>query len=313
MSSFANHADFISVQKKTLEKFLKDDYEYIVFNDAFDDNEAKEIHDTCLLLGITCIRIPQEDRGTPSWMLNDYSQFVQEHPWWSVMAFRHDQAIAYMMKTKGFDYNGIVVLLDSDLFLINDFSIIDFLEDYDIAGVRLGYEPNRLHFWPGLMFFRMNRLPNKETMTFTPVMTKELTLNTGGSLYHYLEENPGIKKLFFKQKGRLLLNQDLSAKFVLAAGKHEPLQCSFCYGSNKKCFHTIEILQELGFRQKTLELIRQQKCPGNCEFVLDDNFFHFRSVSNSPTIAHHDNNMNWNELDDKLKKFHLLINDILDL
>jgi hypothetical protein len=311
MTSIANHSDFIKIQHQTLKNFLKDDYEYIIFNDAFDDNEAQEINDACLLLGITCIRIPQENRGTPSWMLEEYSQFVQEHPWWSVAAFRHDQAIAYMMKMKGFNYNGIVVLLDADLFLINDFSIVDFLEDYDIAGVRLGYEPNRLHFWPGLMFFRMDRLPNKETMEFTPVMTKELTLNTGGSLYHYLEKNPGVKKLFFKQKGRLLLNRDMGAYFVLAAGNYEYIQCKSCYGTDKKCCHTVEIFEEFGFRQKTLELVRQQKCPGNCEFVLDDTFFHFRGISNSPTSAHHDN-MNWDELDEKFRKFHLLINDVLD-
>lgn len=312
MTSIANHADFIKVQNNTLNKFLKDDYEYIVFNDAFDEKESKEITDTCLELGILCMRIPQENRGTPSWMLKEYSQFVEDYPWWSMMAFRHEQAISYMMRTKGFDHEGIVVLLDADLFLITDFSIANFLEDYDIAGVRLGYEPNRLHFWPGLMFFRMDRLPNKETMEFAPVMTKELTLNTGGSLYRYLEANPDVKKLFFKQKGRLLFNHDFSARYVLAAGNHESIQCQSCRGTDKKCCHIVEVLKELGFREKTLDLIRQEKFPGGGEFVLEDTFFHFRSVSNSPTIAHHDNNMNWEEVDEKFRKFDLFIKDILD-
>ncbi len=311
MTSVATHAEFINIQSKTLKKFLKDDYEYIVFNDALTDDEEKAISDMCLQLEIACIRIPQENRGTPAWMLNDNAQFVQKYPWWSVAAFRHDQAIAYMMKTKGFGYNGIVVLLDADLFLIKDFSIINFLENYDIAGVRLGYEPNRLHFWPGLMFFRMDRLPNKETMQFTPVMNKELTLNTGGALYHYLQANLDVKKLFFKQKGRLLLNQDLSAEYVLAAGKHELIQCQSCKGSDQRCCHTVQILQELGFGEKIIELVRQQKCPGRCEFVLDDTFFHFRNVSNSPNVAHHDN-IDLNELDEKFKKFNLLINDFIN-
>ncbi len=312
MTPIANQAEFIEIQQKTLDKFLKDDYEYIVFNDAFDDKEERKITATCAELGITCIRVPQENRGTPSWMLEEFPEFVQKYPWWSLAAFRHDQAIAYMMETVGFQYNGIVALLDSDLFLTKKFSIIDFLKNYDIAGIRLGYEPDRLHFWPGLMFFRMDKLPNKKSMLFTPVMTKTLTLNTGGSLYKYLEAYPTISKLFFKQKGRLLINQDLSSYFVLAAGTYEQIQCQSCHGTDTQCCHLSDILKEFGFRQQILELIKQQKFPGSCEFVLDDIFFHFRGISNAPTFTHYDARISKNELNEKFSKFYLFIDAILN-
>lgn len=309
MTSTTNHADFIEIQNKTFEKFLKEDYEFVVFNDACDPHESKEIFDTCLLLNIKCIQVPQENRGTPDWLIRKFPIFVKEHPWWACAAFRHDQAISYMMQTDGFKYDGVVVLIDSDMFLTDFFSVIDFLGDHDISGLKLGYEPDRIHFWPGLMFFRMDKLPNKETMKFAPVMTESLTLNTGGSLYHYLEANQNLKKLFFEQKGRLLLDQHWNPFYVMAANNHHYAQCNLCSGSQIKCPHNIQILKELGFRMKMLDLIEQKKCPENCEFVLNDIFLHFRGVSNTPNYPHHDDRAY--ELDEKLKRFYILMDNIL--
>ena len=42
-----NRPDFIEIQEKTFKKFLKDDYEFVVFNDArYPDMQAK-IRNTC--------------------------------------------------------------------------------------------------------------------------------------------------------------------------------------------------------------------------------------------------------------------------
>ena len=61
-----NNPIFIEIQYKTLKKYLKNDYEYIVFNDAKpypdltngdDANIRKEIEELCKKLDIKCINI----------------------------------------------------------------------------------------------------------------------------------------------------------------------------------------------------------------------------------------------------------------
>ena len=44
-----NRPDFINIQQATFKKFLKDDYEYVVFNDATDQNLAQQYSDPCKL------------------------------------------------------------------------------------------------------------------------------------------------------------------------------------------------------------------------------------------------------------------------
>lgn len=66
-----NRPDFIEMQHKTFKKFVLDEYEYVVFNDAPDQHMANQITDTCNRLGIRCIRVPQEIHTRP---------YLKRHP-----------------------------------------------------------------------------------------------------------------------------------------------------------------------------------------------------------------------------------------
>ncbi|HEY4830992.1 MAG TPA: hypothetical protein VIH61_00300, partial [Waddliaceae bacterium] len=60
-----NQADFIEMQYKTLKKFLKDDFELIVFNDAKTEKNEKWIESVCDQYQIKCVRFK------PEWHLTD--------------------------------------------------------------------------------------------------------------------------------------------------------------------------------------------------------------------------------------------------
>ena len=61
-----NRPDFIELQQKTFAKFLKDEYEFVVFNDAESNPDMfKKIEDTCKRCGIRCIKIPQAIHDKP--------------------------------------------------------------------------------------------------------------------------------------------------------------------------------------------------------------------------------------------------------
>ena len=53
------------MQHKTLEKFLLDDYELVVFNDARDPKANSEIIEICTTLNLRCFRVPQEVHDRP--------------------------------------------------------------------------------------------------------------------------------------------------------------------------------------------------------------------------------------------------------
>lgn len=264
-----NRPDFIEWQFKSFKQFLRDNYEYVVFNDAQDIILEHQIQNVCKVLGVRCIRVPQTNRGRPS------------NSSLTVSSWRHSQAIAYSMHELGFNHSGLVMLIDSDMFLIKNFSVTDFLQNYDISGIQQ-VRGGMTYMWPGLMFFRMNSLPNKAVIGFSPCENDGTWADTGGALHYYLESNPGVKVLFFEQKYRLFLDQALKVYIwdsqLTRERKYQ--RCSSCQKAGKSCHHTKTILQELNFGNKILDCLEINQIPPLSEFVLNDTFFHYVASSN---------------------------------
>lgn len=268
----SNHPEYIKLQDISFKKYLQDAYEFIVFNDATDDKTKQEIENTCAELNIACIRVPQENRpiGTlVSWA-----------------SYRHGQALNYIMQTEVADYSGIVALIDSDMFLIKEFSVATYLKGYDIAGLNRGPDNNKMaYIWPGLLFFRMNNLPNKKTINFMP--EDSLHYDTGGSLCHYFTANPLVKTRLFSL-GRIKLNKNMFPYHLYSS----PCRASFarCASCNdkiskkknqiqSKCVHKRSIYKQLQFRDSIVDLILSYKIPYAAEFILGDTFFHISGSS----------------------------------
>jgi hypothetical protein len=171
-----NRPDFIEIQHLTFQKFLLDDYEFVIFNDAPPGPDHDAIEHMCENFGILHIPIPQE--------LHAYPLRPSE---------RHCDGIRYSLETLGFDYDGIVAFFDSDLFLIRPLSIEALMEGFDIASAyRRGVWGEGTHLqylWPGLCFLRMNTLPNKETLNFNNGVIDGFAVDSGGHTYNYLQAN----------------------------------------------------------------------------------------------------------------------------
>lgn len=177
-----NRPDFITLQHKTFKKFLQDEYEFIVFNDARDKKMKKAIKETCASLGIRCIRIPQNIHDKP------YLHRMP-HENYHAPAVRNCNVVQYSLDTLGFDHDDILVLLDSDMFLIKDMSIRDYMHGYDIAGI--DQERNGCHYlWIGLVFMDMAKMPNKKTINFNCGQINGTPVDAGGYTHYYLKNNP---------------------------------------------------------------------------------------------------------------------------
>src|ERR1700730_829964 len=126
-----NRPDFIEIQHKTFQKLLKDEYEFVVFNDAPEAPMEQNIRKVCNDCNIQCIRIPQEIHQRP-YLMRLPGEYYNDP------AVRNCNVVQYSLDVLGFAHDDILVIIDSDLFLVREFSFRDCLKDCDLAGLKQG-------------------------------------------------------------------------------------------------------------------------------------------------------------------------------
>lgn len=236
-----NRPDFIEVQCKTFKKFLKDEYEFVVFNDAKDRTLANQIKQTCEKLELRCIRIPQEIHDRP------YLKRLpgeQKH----APAVRNCNVVMYSLDQLGFEHDGIVGIIDSDMFLVRDFSVESFMRNYDIAGIPQ-HNGHRKYVWIGLAFMDMSSMPDKRAINFNCGKIDGVAVDAGGYTAHYINSHPDLRINFFS---------------------------GFHAGSIKTDDHAW--LEQHIEDQKMISFLLNQ--PSNIELFLDQCFLHYRSGTN---------------------------------
>ncbi|HLB41192.1 MAG TPA: hypothetical protein VJJ83_05355 [Candidatus Babeliales bacterium] len=170
-----NRPDFIEMQDRTFKRFLKDEYIFRVFNDASDPKMQQQIEQTCANLGIECTRMPQE--------LHNVDPMCKKAP----ASFRHGEVVQYAFETVGFKHDDIVMLIDSDIFLIHDFSVRQFFQDYDL------YTVFNFTVLPQLAFFNMPKLPHPEKLNFHAGYQNNNLTDVGHRTIEYTRAYPELK------------------------------------------------------------------------------------------------------------------------
>ena len=249
-----NRPDFIEWQDKTFKKFLQDDFEYVVFNDARDPKMSEQIAKVCRDRAIPCIRIPQH---------------IHSH---DNASERHQDCIHYSFDTLAFKRNQLVVMVDSDIFLVRPFSIIKFMHDYDIAALPQTRPNDVLYLWPGVVFMDMRTLPHKESMNWRGGFVNGSAVDTGGQMHHYLKNNPGLKVKFIEQ---------------ISLPLPRNLLCDECSKQNNfVCVHNSALLIANGndaqavykLDEKAIRFLKQKNC-SPIAFLLDNCFIHYYAAS----------------------------------
>lgn len=144
ITAVVNNPAFIEMQYYTLKKYLRgvDSYEFIVFNDAkaFPDTTnggdltlRAKIADTCRLLNIQCISVPNHHHAEDSRMSVRHADTFNNH----VLRYQIEHPDQYL-------------LLDSDMFLVAELDITKYLR-YQCA-ILLQSRPGLHYIWPGLCY-----------------------------------------------------------------------------------------------------------------------------------------------------------------
>lgn len=277
-----NRPELIEIQYKTFKKFLKDDYELIVINDANDPELAAKISDTCHTYHLRCIKIPQEIHKRPYLNRPDEVFFVsnQQSP-----CVRNCNVVQYSLDMLGLHHDDIVALFDADLFLIKEFSISQYLKGYDVAGFdrALEYPPprNKKSFlWIGLIFLNLNTMEQKTAFNVNCGYIDDIVMDSGGYTHYYL---PHAQVACFDRIST------------------EAFICQDCKKQKSyQCTHNTQILKENDFTTNVIQLIQNTPIDWgsgskelgmhrgrNLEFFLNNTFVHYQGASKYASLSAH--------------------------
>jgi len=279
-----NRPDFIEIQHRTFQKFLTDDYKFIVFNDASAEDMAMQIEDTCQKNGVPCIRIPQEIHTQP-YLPRPINDPLKGH-----VAIRNANVVQYSLDTIGFDHQGIVLIVDSDIFLVRPLHISDYMKDKNILAVMRGAEKNVRYFWPGLCFLHMDKLPDKRSINFNcSLVYNDVIVDAGGWTHYYLQKHPALQ----------ITELDTIWSHKIGLGNfeiNEPIDHSASNRKKRKKY------KKIGFNKKEIRYLLKK--PDTFEFLFNKCFFHYHGGSNHRSQSQH-------YIAHKNRLFKEYINDIL--
>jgi hypothetical protein len=225
LATYFNNPHFIELQLKSFQKYIEDDFDFAVIDDAADDTISllssqlakNEIQSECQKNGVRYIPIPQsvhtfvENGGL---VPHDSPDINLHHP-----TERHQAVLRWILnnhKSLGFDQYKYLVILDADMFFKKPIKMSEYMENYDIMGAhreqtinvaaldqerrnKLSEEVKSLDgkklnfFTMCLLFINMQTVKNLETMDNR---SYRIITDTGGRTHEFIERNPQYKYLY---------------------------------------------------------------------------------------------------------------------
>lgn len=169
-TSVVNRPDFAVLQDTLFKKFLKNDYQFHIVDDSIDENISSQFKDICELRNIEYYKKPERTvQMNPAQACADTVQWTYDN----IIKQNHR--------------DDIVFFCDSDLFLIDEFDIVEYMNDAIIAGL-----PQKrgavTYMWNGIMFFNMSQIKDLNIDFSEGVVEGEMT-DVGGYTYYYFKKN----------------------------------------------------------------------------------------------------------------------------
>lgn len=247
--------DFIELQATTFKHFLKDPYEFVVFNDADNEHMCQQINAMCDRLAIKCIRVPQQIHTQP-YLPRETGPYFNNHN------CRHVDCVQYSMDVLGFDHPGIVFLIDSDIFLLRPLCVEMYMENKDVVAYVNKPAHNAFYFSPAFCMLNMPRLPDKKSLNFNcGKVDGNKIVDSGGYTHYYWRTHPDLTVE--------ALTPLYSHQLYLAdTHVHIPLNTSISITDK------IASYKQVGFNEHEIKFLLKK--PDTFEFYLAPYFIQFR-------------------------------------
>jgi hypothetical protein len=172
-----NRPDFVELQYLLIKKYLKEDFEYFLYDNSDRPECTEAFAEISKRLGINYLRI---DQGYRAQIGADPSRGA---------GYSLDYAIDHNIE----NYNRPCLVLDSDLFLFDYFEVTSKFDEADLWGVgQTESGPNGYvkYYNNQLLLLNVDKLPNlKGYGPFTPDIVEGRFCDCGGRLHNYFKEN----------------------------------------------------------------------------------------------------------------------------
>lgn len=170
--SFAVNDKFpIDTQYRYFQRYLKDDFEFILFNDASDPQISKNIETITSYNKITCVKVPQHIHK-----IQNPSECYASTLNWAVHSYAKDNGCE------------VIVLIHSDVFPICNVSILDILGNNCVASTmefRIIDGQGVNYFYPAFTIVNMKLLKNIHELDFG----LDSGLDVGGKTKEFIKTN----------------------------------------------------------------------------------------------------------------------------
>jgi len=183
---------YISLQHQSLQRFCKDVYKFIVFNDArespdlvtFGEVFGDKIQMKCESLKIQHVRIPQQLHSNRSLVLPHAYVECDDHPV-SRCALASQFAMNYVRRE--IPTAKFLVLIDSDMMLVQDLSFADILKEDVMAGVTQS-RGHLEYLWNGLFLCNLHECPSLDRFSWEAGRVEDVPTDVGGHNALYLRD-----------------------------------------------------------------------------------------------------------------------------
>lgn len=169
-TSVVNRPDFILLQDKLFQKFLKNEYQFHIVDDSIEQTISEQFYNICSENGFSYYKKPERTvQMNPAQACADTVQWTYD----TIIKENHK--------------NDVVFFCDSDLFLIDEFDVVEYMNGSIIAGLPQ-YRGSVTYMWNGIMFFNMPMMEDLNIDFSDGVVEGELT-DVGGHTYYYFKKN----------------------------------------------------------------------------------------------------------------------------
>jgi len=212
----ANRPDFIELQKYTFDKHLKEDYKFVVFNNAqFDSTGGADydgVHAMGRKLGIEVIDIQKDaDLIARCQAIELSCSLFAPQGTYSNANVAHAYAFCWAWENHISKEKGAIAILDSDVFLIQPTKLTDTLYPHQICNIWDGksHPDGDIHYmWPTFVLIDMDRFPDPQTLNWWCGRIKDTPVDVGGQTYHYFKAHPELDVLNIRRLNSHYLNTD---------------------------------------------------------------------------------------------------------
>lgn len=187
--------DFIPLQVESFEKYLRDDYDLTIFNNAALDRDRarhSEIDKICHDLGVSVVDVSRDPE------LVARCQKLE-----SVPLFDHDGeysnpniACAYPLcwawEKIITNSSSPICIIDSDMFLTRSIRFTDYLQNHQLCFVPMTRPTGITYMWNALVLADLPKLPDARALNWWCGTVGDYSVDVGGQTHFYLKAHPEL-------------------------------------------------------------------------------------------------------------------------